>query len=143
MTKRELVLKVAQGQLGVMELKEGSNPKIEEYHRYATIKNDKGVTDDVPWCSSFMCWVFETAGLTSTNSRAARSWLKYGTPVESPKIGDLVIFWREDINSGKGHVGLFMGFTKVGNILVLGGNQKDQVCVRIYPVSQLLGFRSY
>lgn len=143
MTNQEKVYAMALTQLGVKELVKGSNPQIEAYHKMATVKNNKGADDSIPWCSSFMCWAFESAGLPSTNSRAARSWLKYGKETKNPVRGDLVIFWRESISSSKGHVALFEGYDSNGNILCLGGNQNDAVCIKPYLKQQLLGFRSY
>lgn len=142
-SNQEKVFVMAKTQIGVKELVKGSNPQIEAYHKMATLKNDKGADDAVPWCSSFMCWAFESAGLKSTNSKAARSWLKYGKPTTTPVKGDLVIFWRGSKDSAKGHVALFDGFNKYGDIVCLGGNQTDAVCFKPYLKEQLLEFRTY
>lgn len=143
MTNQEKVLALAMTQKGVKEFVNGSNPQIEAYHKMATEKNDKGSDDSIPWCSSFMCWAFESAGFLSTNSRAARSWLKYGKPTKAPKLGDLVIFWRGAKTAATGHVALFSGYDKNGNIMCFGGNQNDSVCYQVYPKERLLGFRTY
>lgn len=137
------VLEMVNTQMGVKEFVKGSNPQIETYHKFATVKNDKGQDDSVPWCSALMCWAFESAGLPSTNSAQARSWLKYGRPTLNPIKGDIVVFWRESKDGWKGHVGLFMGFDANGDILVAGGNQSDMVCIKAYSRDQLLGFRTY
>lgn len=143
MTNQEKVLQIANTQMGIKEYTNGSNKQIEAYHRFSTLNNDTKATDNVSWCSSFMCYCFESAGLESTNSKLARSWLKYGKETKEPMKGDIVVFWRESRNGYKGHVGLFVGFTKSGNILVKGGNQSDSVCVKTYSKEQLLGFRTY
>ncbi|MCL2915995.1 hypothetical protein L2725_19835 [Shewanella corallii] len=45
-----------------------------------------------------------------------------------------------DVIKAPGHVGFFAGFD--GNdVLVLGGNQSDEVNVGRYPASKLLGIR--
>lgn len=137
------VLDLANTQMGVKEFTNGSNPQVETYHKFTTAKNDKGQDDSVPWCSAFMCWVFESAGLPSTNSAQARSWLKYGRETINPIMGDIVVFWRVSKTGWQGHVGLFMGFTPTGDIMVKGGNQSDMVCVKNYSREQLLGFRTY
>ncbi len=137
------VLEIAQTQMGVKELVNGSNKQIETYHKFATKNNDKGQDDSVPWCSSFMCYVFESAGLPSTNSMSARSWLTYGRETMTPIKGDIVVFWRGSKAGWQGHVGLFAGFTPSGDILVRGGNQSDMVCEKPYLKEQLLGFRTY
>lgn len=137
------VVELAKTQIGIKEKLIGSNKQIETYHKFATIKNDSGADDSVPWCSSFMCWCFESVGLNSTNSRAARSWLNYGRSTNKPQVGDVVIFWRGSRDGWQGHVALFMGFDKNGDILVLGGNQSDMVCIKPYSKDQLLGYRTY
>lgn len=46
------------------------------------------------------------------------------------------------MESWKGHVEVYMGFSQDGSrIYCLGGNQGNQVSVTAYPVNQLLGFR--
>lgn len=137
------VLEIAEKEKGVKEFAIGSNKVIEKYHSYATIDNKKGADDSIPWCSSFMCYVMETAGLKSTNSKSARSWEKWGTETKNPIIGDVVVFWRESKSSGKGHVALFMGFDSSDNIRCLGGNQGDAVCIATYDKSRVLSFRTY
>lgn len=137
------VLQLVSTQMGVKEFTNGSNPQVETYHKFTTVKNDKGQDDSVPWCSAFMCWAFESAGLPSTNSAQARSWLKYGRETTNPIKGDIVVFWRESKYGWKGHVGLFMGYNINGDILVRGGNQGDMVCEKPYSKEQLLGFRTY
>ena len=69
-------------------------------------------------------------------------WLEIGKKVTEPKPGDIVIFWREDPNSWKGHVSIFIGKDEETNeIICLGGNQDDQVCIRKYDANSVLGFR--
>lgn len=137
------VLEIANTQVGVKELINGSNKQIETYHKFASKNNDKAQDDSVPWCSAFMCWVFESAGLASTNDPAARSWLKYGRETTNPIKGDLVIFWRGSRTGWQGHVGLFQGYDINFDIIVLGGNQSDMVCEKVYSKEQLLGYRTY
>lgn len=134
--------KTAQTQIGVTEKLIGSNSVIETYHAYATVSNKKGSSDDVAWCASLVCYCLEVNGLKSTDSKAARSYEKYGIETKEPREGDIVVFWRGSKASGKGHVGFFKGFDKNGDIVVLGGNQGNKVCYAVYPKSQLLCFRT-
>jgi uncharacterized protein (TIGR02594 family) len=106
--------------------------------------------DEVPWCSAFVnyiCWLLR---LPRSKSLAARSWLQIGSAVETPlyaEVGfDIVILKRAGSQAGpevlnaEGHVGFFAG--KEGdNILLLGGNQSDQVNISRFPSTQLLGIR--
>ena len=137
------VWETAKLELGVKELKEGSNSRIEEYHAAASVLNDQKLTDDVPWCSAFACFIIEKCGLKSTNNRSARSWLKWGVETQTPKRGDLVIFWRGSVDSWQGHVAFFDRFDENGNVRCLGGNQKDEVCVSTYLRNRVIGFRTY
>ncbi len=136
------VYAVAKSQLGVVEKLIGSNRIIEKYHAYATKDNKVGSDDSVPWCASFVCYCLEMAGYQSTNSRAARSFEKWGTETKTTKIGDIVVFWRKSLNSGLGHVGFFAGYDKIGNVIVLGGNQSDKVCFANYKTDKILSFRT-
>lgn len=138
------LLRHASKEVGVKELVNGSNPRVEEYHRYATVDNDKGVDDSVPWCSSFICWSCETSPvpMSSTNSRLARSWLDWGvSTVNNPICGDIVVYWRGSKDGWQGHVGIYLTHTSNGFIYTLGGNQSDAVSIAAYSTNQLLDTR--
>ncbi len=116
-----------------------SNPRVLEYFAAA---GASWVKDDSlnAWCSAFMNWLAKTAGLATTRSLLARSWLDVGQPTETPEIGDLVVFWRDSIESGHGHVSLFI--KKEGDYIVcLGGNQSDEVNISRYLASRVMGYR--
>lgn len=115
----------------------GSNPRIIEYDSFTKLK----ATDDaIPWCSSFMCWVFENEGIPSPRSAAALDWLKWGVPLEKPLQGCIVVLKRKGgLNAA--HVGIYMGETP-GFINILGGNQMNRVCVQPYPTPMVLGYRN-
>lgn len=126
---------IAERELGVSELAGGvHNPRIIAYHSATTLKAS---TDEVPWCSSFVCWVMEMAGYRSTRSAAARSWLTWGAQLETPVSGCIVVLRR---GSG-GHVGFYADAAEPGRINLLGGNQGDRVCVAPYATSRVLGYR--
>jgi len=78
----------------------------------------------------------ERSGYEGTGSAAARSWLDWGKEVDRPCPGCIAVFTR----GGGGHVGFYVGET-AETVKVLGGNQGDQVSVREYPKSRLLGYR--
>lgn len=127
---------IAKGEVGVKETPGAGNTKrVLEYHATTTLK---ATSDDVPWCSAFVSWCVERAGLRGTRSAAARSWLDWGTAVDLPQEGDIVILRRG--NPPSGHVGFFV--KSAGDIIyVLGGNQSDQVKVSGYKRGDLLGYR--
>lgn len=132
----------AVNEIGVKELPgKASNNRIELYHKYSTLKNHEGVTDDVPWCASFIAFCLESVGMGSTNSKLARSYLDWGVSVKNhPLPGDIVVFWREAPDSYKGHVGFYVKSGKEG-IYVLGGNQSDAVNIKAYSKLRLLDIR--
>lgn len=106
--------------------------------------------DDVPWCSAFANYVAWLLRLPRSKSLQARSWLSVGEVVTLDKAEpgfDVVVFKRgggrqpgPDVIDAPGHVGFYAGIE--GNqILVLGGNQSDAVCIGRYPKADLLGVR--
>jgi len=52
----------------------------------------------------------------------------------------VAIFYRGDPGGWQGHVGLFVRI-EGDSVLVLGGNQSNQVKISPYPYSRLLGYR--
>ena len=124
--------------LGVEEFPgPADNPRISEFHRSV----DDNVTDDeVAWCSSFVNHVMALSYLPRTNSRAARSWLEWGSELIEPIYGCVCVLWREDPDSWKGHVGFYLDEI-AGEIIMLGGNQGNEVSVRRYPKARVLGYR--
>jgi len=135
------LIQIATAELGVKEISgEGHNPVIVKYAQESGFTN---ITDDeVPWCSIFVNWCCMKAGLQRTHKANARSWLYIGKPIEKPNPGDIVILWRENPNSWKGHVGIVIGFSKDSNLVfVLGGNQRNSVSIQAYETNHVLGYR--
>jgi uncharacterized protein (TIGR02594 family) len=100
-------------------------------------------SDEIAWCSLFMNWVALKGKMKRTHKLTARSWLNVGLNVDDhPEPGDIVIYWRSSPTSWKGHVGIFMGYSKGGDrIYTLGGNQNNRVSISAYRANRLLGFR--
>ncbi len=99
----ENLLKIAFNELGIEEIAgDQHNPEILKYAEETRIK---GITsDEIAWCSTFVNWVAQKAGLQISGKANARSWLNVGTKVTLPEPGDVVVFWRESPESWKGHV---------------------------------------
>lgn len=128
-------LAYALGELGESEIVgDKDNPRIVEYHKATLLKASK---DFVPWCGSFVSWCLQQAGLKSKKSARAKDYLDYGTVLREPIIGCIAVFSRD----GGGHVGFYWGKTANGKISILGGNQKDSVCISQYGEENLLGYR--
>jgi uncharacterized protein (TIGR02594 family) len=136
----------AQAELGVKEIPgPEDDPRVVEYHSTTTLD---ATDDEVPWCSSFINWCFVMETMRATCSARARSWLRWGVPMDRPPVGCVVVLARGGGNQpgpavieAQGHVGFFVGFAEGGDVRLLGGNQRDSVCITPYPASRVLGFR--
>lgn len=94
--------------------------------------------DDVPWCSSWLCAKCEKVGIQSPRSAWAQSWGTWGQKLASPAVGCIVVFrW----SPSAGHVGIVMGKSASGSLMVLGGNQADAVNVKAFGTGQVLAYR--
>jgi len=87
-----------------------------------------------------MNWLAEMSHAQRSRKLNARSWLEVGEEIDDPEMGDIVVLWRENKNGWKGHVGLYMDSDST-HIAVLGGNQSNQVNIKMYPKERLLGYR--
>jgi len=140
----ELILEVASKEIGVAEIPgDAENPRIQAYHKWAD--EGKGVhtdiSEEVPWCSSFICFCYERIGLPSTDSRLARSWLKWGRSSRTGPIpGDVCVKWRQNPHSWQGHTFIFLGF-EGRYVWGLGGNQKNKVSVKKFETRKVLDIR--
>ena len=124
---------------GLRELPgEENNPIIMQFFREIGHNYVQG--DETAWCSAFINYIAKVNGYEYSGALNARSWLKTGTEVMIPNVGDVVVLWRESKDSWKGHVGLYVN--QVGSYVnVLGGNQNNSVNISVYPLSRVLGYR--
>ena len=133
---------VAESHVGVKEFPAAKhNLTIVKYYRdsgHAWVQDD-----ETPWCAAFVGSVLAECGLSGTKELNARSYLKWGQPVdlEQAKKGDVVVFWRGSKEGWKGHVAFYSDHDE-DTIWVLGGNQGDAVNVKGYPRGRLLGVRT-
>lgn len=89
------------------------------------------------WCADFINFILRRTGHTTTNSRAAKSFLDYGKRIDSPRVGAIVVLAR-GVNNG--HVGIVRGTDGAGNIIVISGNHGNKVWESPYPKSRVLGY---
>lgn len=141
-------LRLAFGELWPVTVREIAgdkhNQRVIQYHARTTLK---ATEDEVAWCSAFACWCMEQAGVTSTRSARARSWLAWGVAADYPNDGTIAVLRRAGGTAGPevldapGHVGFVVGLDAPSSVLVLGGNQGNAVSIARYPLDQVLGFR--
>ena len=124
---------------GVVEIAgEQHNPDILKYFSETGYKNIKD--DETGWNSAFINWCFSQVEIEGAGKLNSRSWLDWGTLIESPKIGCVVVFWREKKDSWSGHAGFYAG-DDGDKILLLGGNQKNSVSILSVSKERILGYR--
>lgn len=121
-------------EIGQAEVIDGENARIIEYH---SATNLSAKEDEVPWCSSFVCWCLEREGIKSTRSAWAKSYLTFGIKLQLPCEGAICVFQR---GPKSGHVGFYVHEDE-NWIFVLGGNQDNTVRIKNYPKSALLAIR--
>jgi uncharacterized protein (TIGR02594 family) len=132
-------LDVARKHLGTREVKGGKhNPVILKW--WAAIRAPF-TDDETPWCAAFVGGVLEEAGIRSSRSAAARSYSKFGKELTVPAVGCIVVFWRGSPSGPFGHVGFLVGEDRAGNLMILGGNQADEVNIRAFPRSRVVAYR--
>lgn len=139
-------LEIAEGEIGQAEVRGGENPRIIEYHDSCTLHAKE---DEIPWCSSFVNWCFMRAGLVGTRSAAARSWLEWGEKITEPRVGCVCVIRAraagEDVATGSAtgyHVGFWLAESDE-HVLLLGGNQSDQVKTSFFKLRsyEVKGYR--
>lgn len=159
-------LPIALQYLGVNELDpEGTELRAEIWDNVFgsdSSEGDKFTKENQAWCAGFVNHILKKAGVDTLQTDdiydqgRAKEYLGLGEEVSGlsdAKMGDLVIKMamvdeKDDDGNPTGrkkpqyHVGFFSGYdSKTGQVLILGGNQNDQVNVTAYPESQVQGVR--
>lgn len=135
-----IAYKLAQDDIGTWEWADGHNPKVVQY--FHDVGHEWVKDDETAWCAAFVGAMLKRANMPHTGKLNARSYLDIGeeVPLSEAVPGDIVIFSRGDPDGWQGHVGFFV--RRAGaHIEVLGGNQANQVNIKRYPASRLLGVR--
>lgn len=118
---------------------EENNPQILQF--FKDIGKNWVQADETAWCAAFISWIALECGCERSGQLTARSWLNIGMKTSKPQLGNIVVLWRESINSWKGHVGLYINEDEK-YIYCLGGNQNNQVNIKPYSKKQLLEYRT-
>lgn len=137
---------IAEHEIGIQEVAgPGSNPRVVEYLKTTSLPASMAESDDTPWCSAFVNWCMERAGIQGTGRANARSWLTWGQPLQMPRVGAVMVFSREQAGASAGHVSLFVRDEQMPSgktvYWCLGGNQNNRVSVNMYPAARLIGIR--
>ncbi len=129
-------IETAKGEIGQKEVPtfERNNPKIMEY-LYTT--GSWWENDETAWCSAFSNWTFIQNGIRGTNNARALSWNQWGISLLKPAYGSLAVF---DYGGGSGHVGYVVGITSGGSLVILGGNQSNQVKYSNFKTDNIINY---
>jgi uncharacterized protein (TIGR02594 family) len=116
----------------------GDNPDIltwakEEGGAIAKNYND----DSIPWCALYANMVLTKIGIKGTETLWALDWNNWGQKLPGPTVGAFAPMKRE----GGGHIAIVVGRDKHGNLMCLGGNQRDSVNITAFPAQRPLSFR--
>ena len=90
------------------------------------------------WCATFVGATLKRSGAKYIQTASSQAYNNYGESVDgidNIKQGDIVVFHRNGVNSGKGHVGIATGRVKDGKIEIIGGNQGNNLTTKYYPIS--------
>lgn len=129
--------------MGILEVPgKEAHPMIKKFFTQTSLKRTKlALSDETAWCSAFACACMEEAGYRSPRSAAARSWKEWGY-LTVPRPGCVVVFDRSDpANPNAAHVGFLFGLRADDKLDVLGGNQRNRVCVAPYERAKVLSYR--
>ncbi|MBL0104970.1 MAG: TIGR02594 family protein [Bacteroidetes bacterium] len=127
------ILKYSSGLQEEVTKKDQKTGKTISQMRNMNISND-----EVAWCSCFAQWVFRQCGIIgpTVNPALALSWKNWGTPLNTPAFGAIVVFRHKN---GTGHVGFVLG-EKDNRLIVLGGNQGDRVCIAEFGKKEVVQY---
>ncbi len=130
-------LNIAKKEMGQTEIKgKKHNKRIVNYHD----TTGKFGNDETAWCSSFVNWVMTKAGYEGTNSAWAKGWSKWGRKISKPAYGSIAVIDWSKVGKKGGHVGFVVGKTSSGSMVLLGGNQGDQVKLSAFKTSSIIAY---
>lgn len=124
-----------EGQQGLWR-ETGSNPKIVNCYKEVGFRIS---TDATPWCAAFAGYTLKNSGFpfiaAPKSGLSSLAYRGYGTSVpldpDQWRKWDIIVFSRK----GGGHIGFIFGVNKNTNqVLVLGGNQSDNLKLSAFPV---------
>lgn len=94
--------------------------------------------DATSWCGVFSAQVLQACKLPYPKDwYRAKAYLSLPVKLDKPAYGCIVVFER----AGGGHVGFVVGKDRFDNLMVLGGNQGDCVCIKPFSKDRVVGYR--
>lgn len=94
--------------------------------------------DSVAWCGVYTAQVLQACKLPYPKDwYRAKAYLSLPVKLDKPAYGCIVVFDR----AGGGHVGFVVGVDRFDNLMVLGGNQGDCVCIKPFSRDRAVGYR--
>lgn len=109
---------IAIGEIGINEEKNAD--RVKQYHK---VGGGSAMAESVPWCSSFIGWCLDSAGMKGSRSALARSYTNFGQAVDEKKIpyGSIVVM-AGTRGPSSGHV-VFFAKDLGEKFECVGGNQ--------------------
>lgn len=111
------------------------NAQIVEWGRTAGI--DWWNNDEDAWCAVAVNGALVNSGYPSTRSALARSFTRYGTRLDRPVRGAIVVFPRGK-NPLYGHVGIVETVHPNGTVTVVNGNVSNEVRRSVFRTASIL-----
>lgn len=114
----------------VEQIQDNDGPFVRKY------QHNKQALDLQPWCASFVSWCLEQAagGVSPLGYDASarglynrlkdRGGIFAANAASPPQPGDLIVWWREPIGKGYGHVGFVHSYEN-GIVRTIEGNRGD------------------
>lgn len=94
--------------------------------------------DETPWCGVFVAHCLRATGFDLPRHwYRARAWADWGTALVAPAYGCVAVFERH----GGGHVGFVVGVDYFNRLIVLGGNQGNEVSLAAFERNRVLAYR--
>ena len=93
--------------------------------------------DETPWCGTFVAYCCRVAGRDVPKDWfRALAWADAGERLTAPAYGCIAVFNR----AGGGHVGFVVGRDRVGNLMILGGNQGNKVSIAKFSKERVVAY---
>lgn len=91
------------------------------------------------WCAAFIRLIFVECGITPPKAWwRAVGYAEFGVEITYPARGAIGILRNK---KGQHHIGIVMGRTEHGDIVMLGGNQDNQVKYSAFKAETFIHFR--